>query len=214
MIAREHLLPYLITSAVIMLAPGPSVMFTIARAVAYGRLMSFLTVLGNAAGMLVLSAFIALGLGPVLQSSKLLFSVVQWLGGFYLVWLGIDAIRHRVVHAAGMTEQVATAPTRWQTVRQGFVVGILNPKALVYFAAALPQFVDPEVGPIWLQLFTLGALFCLLAVISDGTYGILAGTLRERLAAAPERLVQLRVVGGLVMIGLGVFIIATTPLPW
>lgn len=214
MISTRHLLPYLIASVAIIWAPGPSVLFTIARAVAWGRLVAVLTVVGNAIGMLLLSAAVALGFGPILQESKLLFSIVQWFGGGYLVWMGIDAIRHRVIGAAKMTDRGDGKPSPLQTLRQGFTVGVLNPKALVYFAAVLPQFTDPELGNIPLQLLSLGAVFCLLAVLSDGSWGLLAGTAREWLAANPRRLEHMRLAGGVVMIGLGLAVLATTPLPW
>lgn len=214
MVSPEHLTSYLIASVLIILAPGPSVMFTIARAIAWGRLISFLTVLGNAFGMVVLSTGVAIGLGPILQSSALLYSVVQWAGGFYLVWLGIDAIRHRVVAAVNMTDVSDGTPTKWQTMRQGFIVGVLNPKAIVFFAAVLPQFVDPELGSVTFQLITLGVIFAGLAVIFDGAWGLVAGTAREWLSSSSKRLENMRVVGGCVMILLGVAILATTPLPW
>ncbi len=214
MVSSEHLVPYIIASVVIILAPGPSVMFTIARAIAWGRLISFLTVLGNALGMVVLSTGVAIGLGPILQSSALLYSLVQWGGGFYLVWLGIDAIRHRVVAAVSMTDVSDGAPTKLQTMRQGFIVGVLNPKAIVFFAAVLPQFVDTEMGSVTVQLISLGLIFAALAVIFDGAWGMIAGAAREWLSSSTRRLEIMRVVGGCVMILLGVVILATTPLPW
>lgn len=214
MIAAEHFWPFVIASMVIILAPGPSVLFTIARAVAWGRAVAVMTVAGNATGMLVLSALVALGLGPVLQASALLYSLVQWLGGAYLIWMGIDAIRHRVVAAGAMTDTTGGLPTMFGTFRQGFTVGVLNPKAVVFFAAVLPQFVDREMGSVGLQLLSLGAVFSVLAFFSDGTWGVAAGTIRDWLAAHPRRLEAMRLAGGLVMIGLGVAILVTAPLPW
>jgi threonine/homoserine/homoserine lactone efflux protein len=189
-------------------------MFTIARAIAFGRLISFLTVLGNAVGMLLLSAAVAVGLGPLLQSSQLFSSCVQWGGGAYLIYLGIDALRHRVVHAEGIVNVKEPEPSKLQTMREGFIVGVLNPKAVVFFAAVLPQFVDRSMGNVTLQLLTLGAVFCVLAVISDGSWGMIAGTAREWFSSSPKRLVTMRIVGGCVMIFLGVAAIATTPWPW
>lgn len=214
MVSSKHIVAYLIASTVIILAPGPSVMFTIARAIAWGRLIAFMTVLGNATGMAVLSTGVAIGLGPILQSSAVLYSAVQWAGGMYLIWLGIDAIRHRVVAAVSMTAVSDGAPTPLQTMRQGFVVGVLNPKAIVFFAAVLPQFVEPELGSVTVQLITLGLIFAVLAVIFDGTWGFIAGTAREWLSSSTQRLEIMRVVGGCVMIVLGLAILATTPLPW
>lgn len=214
MISPEHLVPYIVASVLIILAPGPSVLFTIARAIAWGRTIAIMTVAGNALGMLVLSAGVAVGLGPILQSSDLLYSSVQWAGGFYLVWMGIDAIRHRVIAAADMTDTTGGQPRGLVTLRQGFLVGVLNPKAIVFFAAVLPQFVDQDFGSVTLQLLTLGAIFSGLAFIFDGMWGVIAGSARDWLSAHPTRLVTLRVVGGCVMMMLGVAILVTTPLPW
>lgn len=214
MVSSKHLVAYLVASIVIILAPGPSVMFTIARAIAWGRLIAFMTVLGNAAGMGVLSTGVAIGLGPILQSSAVLYSAVQWAGGLYLIWLGIDAIRHRVVAAVSMTDVEGDTPSPLRTMRQGFVVGVLNPKAIVFFAAVLPQFVDPQLGSVTLQLISLGLIFAGLAVIFDGTWGFVAGTARDWLSSSTRRLEIMRVVGGCVMMILGVAIVATTPLPW
>jgi threonine/homoserine/homoserine lactone efflux protein len=199
---------------VIILAPGPSVLFTIARAIAWGRLVSLLTVVGNALGMLVLSILVALGLGPILQASDLFNALVQWAGGLYLIWLGFDAIRHRVVAAAEMRVVSEVAPSRATTVWQGFVVGVLNPKAIVFFAAVLPAYVDRQLGNVTLQLLTLGAIFSFLALLSDGTWGYLAGSARLWFSEHPHRLERMRTAGGVVMILLGVATIVTAPLPW
>ncbi len=100
MIAPQHLVPYLVSAIAIILIPGPSVLFTIARAISWGRTIAVLTVLGNTLGVFVLSIGVALGLGPILQQSELMYSLVQILGGAYIIWLGIDAIRNRVSTAA------------------------------------------------------------------------------------------------------------------
>ena len=214
MISSKHLVPYLIASILIILAPGPSVMFTIARAISYGRLISVLTVVGNAIGMLLLSIAVAVGLGPLLQSSVLFSACVQWAGGGYLIYLGIDALKHRVVHADSMVNVVEPEPSRWQTMRQGFIVGVLNPKAIVFFAAVLPQFVDRDLGNVTLQLLTLGAIFSVMALLSDGSWGVIAGTARNWFASSNTRLVTMRVIGGCVMIFLGIASVVTAPRPW
>lgn len=197
----------------IILVPGPSVLFTVARAVAWGRLVAVMTVLGNAVGMLVLATLIAFGFGPFLQRSVVLYESVQWAGGAYLVYLGADAIRHRHPHTAGMLDQGTERPKALRTLREGFVVGILNPKALVFFAAVFPQFVNRDAGGIAFQLFVLGLIFSGLAVLSDGTWGVVAGSIRDWLAAAPVRLVRMRVAGGCVMVGLGIAILVTAHRP-
>ena len=213
MLPTDHLLEFLAAAFLIILVPGPSVLFTVARAIAWGRAVAVMTVLGNALGMLVLSALIAFGFGPLLENSKLLYASVQWAGGAYLVWLGIDALRHRELHAEQMVDQGPVAPSLSRTLREGFVVGILNPKALVFFAAIFPQFVDREAGNVPMQLMLLGVIFATIAVLSDGTWGVVAGTAREWLASNPKRLVNMRTVGGCVMIALGVVVLITAPRP-
>ena len=192
---------------VIIVAPGPSVLFVIARAIAWGRTTAVLTVLGNVIGSFILSTLVALGVGPVLQRYHFAYVAVQWAGGGYLIYLGIDAIRQRKVHAADMTSQGPVAPNRLKTVRDGFWVGILNPKAMVFFAAILPQFVDIKSNHVTAQLFLLGLTFCVLAFISDSTWGLLAGTARAWLAGDHSRLEKLRATGGIVMIILGLAIL-------
>lgn len=209
----ERLAQFVVASTLIILAPGPSVMFTVARGIAWGRLVAVLTVVGNALGMLVMSALLAFGVGPLLERSPLLFAIVQWGGGLYLIWLGIDALRHREMHAADMVDQGPVAPSAIKTVREGFVVGILNPKSLVFFAAVFPQFVDRNTGSVSLQLMVLGLIFATIAVICDSTWGVLAGSARVWLVNNPRRLVQMRVVGGCVMLVLGALVVVTAPRP-
>ena len=192
---------------IIILAPGPSVLFVIARAIAWGRKTSVLTVLGNVSGSFVLSSLVALGIGPILQKYHLAYVAVQWGGGLYLVYLGIDAIRKRAVHASDMTNQGPVGPTPLQSIRDGFWVGVPNPKAIVFFAAVLPQFVDIKGGHVTVQLVFLGLVFCVLAFISDGTWGLLAGTARAWLATDNRRLERLRATGGTIMILLGVAVL-------
>lgn len=204
MINTQNLTQFILASVAIILVPGPSVMFVIARAVAWGRMTAVITALGNALGMLLLSVFIAVGLGPLLQRYELLLIVVQVLGGMYLIHLGIDAWRHRQEHADDMVKIEEVKPSSYQILRQGFTVGALNPKALVFFSAVFPQFVDPDVGSITIQLLIFGAIFTALALLLDGTWGVLVGSSRDWFVTSRNRLVFLRTVGALVMIALGV----------
>ena len=200
---------YLATSIIIILAPGPSVLFIIARAVSWDRKTALYTVTGNAAGSFILSALVAVGLGPILQRSDLAFALVQWGGGSYLVYLGIDALRHRHAHAADMRAKGTDQPSGFRSMREGFWVAVLNPKTLVFYAAVLPQFIDRNQGSATLQLLFLGALFVVMCWFSDGTWGLLAGTARQWLATDASRLVTLRAIGGSVMIALGAFILVS-----
>ena len=194
---------YCIAAVIIVLAPGPSVLFVLARAIAWGRATAIATVVGNVLGAFSLSVVVAVGLGPILQRSEIAFIAVQVLGGFYLVYLGIVAIKHSQIHASDMTNQGDIRPSKWRSMREGFWVGALNPKGMVFFAAILPQFVDREAGNVTSQLILMGAIFAVIALFSDGTWGILAGTIRNWLATELKRLVFMRMTGGIVMIILG-----------
>ena len=190
---------------IIILAPGPSVLFIIARAIAWGRMTAVATAAGNVTGAFTLSLMVAFGLGPILQRSELAFLAIQVIGGFYLVYLGIDAIRHSKIHAEDMVNQGEVKPSALRSARDGFWVGALNPKGLVFFAAILPQFLDRDSGNVTSQLVLMGATFSVLAFISDGSWGLIAGTVRQWMATSPARLVTMRRIGGIVMILLGLF---------
>ncbi len=207
MIEGRALIELIIASVAIILIPGPSVMFVIARAVAWGRVTAVLTALGNALGMLLLSVFIAIGLGPLLQRSELLLLVVQVLGGLYLIHLGLEAYRHRQEHADDMIKIEEVKPSNFQILRQGFTVGALNPKALVFFSAVFPQFVDAEAGSITFQLLMFGVIFAILSFLLDGMWGLIVGSSRDWFVTSKNRLVVLRVVGAVVMMALGIGVI-------
>jgi threonine/homoserine/homoserine lactone efflux protein len=203
----SRLWEYLIATVLIILAPGPSVLFTIARAIAWGRVAAIATVIGNAFGMFLVSVLVAFGLGPLLQSSKLFYNSIQWAGGAYLIYLGYAAIAASRVDAQGMQKTEGSKPSFFTSLKNGFWVGVLNPKSIVVFAAILPQFVDQEKNNVTAQLLLLGAIFATIALISDGSYGLLAGTVRSWLAGDVKRLIFMRRFGGVVMIGLGLFTI-------
>ncbi|MGC1238130.1 MAG: LysE family translocator [Acidimicrobiales bacterium] len=210
MISGSQLATFLVASLIIIIVPGPSVLFTLARGVAWGRAVAVFTVLGNSLGTLTLSVIVALGLGPLLEHSKAFTVVLELVGGAYLLWLGLEALRHRHEHARAMTEREAQRPSNIHIVRQGYVVGILNPKSLVFFAAVFPHFVNRGHGDnVTLQLLLFGVMFSILAFCSDSTWGIIAGTAREWLSGSPTRLVVLRSVGACVMMTLGTIIIVS-----
>jgi len=197
-ISASHLAQFFVASIIIIMVPGPSVLFTLARGVAWGRAVAVLTVLGNSMGTLLLSLVVALGLGPLLSRSRAFAIVLQIAGGCYLLWLGFDALRHRHAHAQAMTQREEHRPSNATIVRQGFTVGVLNPKSLVFFAAVFPHFVNRS-----------NCIFSVMAFCSDGTWGMIAGTAREWLSSSTSRLVVLRTIGGCVMCTLGILIFAS-----
>ena len=208
MVATSSLLAFAATAFALIVIPGPSVLFVISRGVALGRRAAVATVLGNAAGAYAQVVVVALGLGALIERSATLFTAVKLVGAAYVVYLGVQAIRHRERLASVI--DAATAPRgRRRILREGFVVGVTNPKAAVFMAAVLPQFTDPAGGHVPIQLLVLGLVFVAIALVSDSIWGLAAGSARTWLGRSPRRLEALGGIGGLVMIGLGVRLAVT-----
>jgi threonine/homoserine/homoserine lactone efflux protein len=200
MIPIENLLTFMLTSLVIIVIPGPSVLFVIGRAIALGRRAGVLSVVGNALGTIPAIIAVAFGVGAIVASSVVAFTVIKIVGALYLVYLGIQAIRHRHAHIPGIQQR----PARTRTLlAEGFIVGLTNPKTIAFFVAVLPQFVDPATGPVWVQLLRLGLVFEALALASDSIWALAAGTARAWFARSPRRISTLSATGGVMMIGLG-----------
>ncbi len=157
----------------LLLVPGPSVLYVVARSVDQGRLAGLASVLGIEIGTLVHVCFAAVGLSALLASSATAFSVVKWLGAAYLVWLGLQ----RLLARDGGEGLVNVEPAPLSRVfSQGVLVNVLNPKTALFFLAFLPQFVDPSRGSAWLQVVVLGATLATLGLFTDGLYALLGGT--------------------------------------
>jgi threonine/homoserine/homoserine lactone efflux protein len=186
----------------IIVVPGPSVLFVVSRGVAFGRRVALTTVLGNEAGLAVQVLAVVLGLGTLVERSIAVFTVLRLAGAGYLIFLGVQAIHHRRSVTEALQAQ-ADGRTR-RVFREGFVVGVTNPKSIILFAAILPQFVSPTHGHISAQLLVLGVLAVAIALVSDSGWALLAGTVRSWINRSPRWLAALRGTGGLVMIGLGV----------
>ncbi len=218
----DSLLTFALVSVVLIVIPGPSVMFVISRAISAGRRTALLTVAGNALGIAVQVTTVAAGLGVVLSHSIVLFSAFKLIGAGYLVFLGIQAMaksRSRkpqgepgaeVVASTGPSDSTGHKPgltspaldTRRSLV-DGFVVGVANPKLIVFFVSFLPQFTAPSAGALWLQILVLGSVFVLIALVLDSVWAMAAGTARHWFASSPRRLQRLQATGGAVMVGLG-----------
>ncbi|ALE06863.1 lysine transporter LysE [Arthrobacter sp. ERGS1:01] len=182
--------------------PGPSVLFVIGRSLSLGRKGGFLSVLGNALGMLPAIALVSLGVGAIVAESVVVFVIIKFVGAAYLIYLGVQAIRHRNDHTGTIASRRGR-PSSFRLIREGFFVGITNPKTIVFFVAVLPQFVNYGHGGIPLQMATLGMIFFGIALASDSMWALTAGTAREWFARNPKRLSRMGASGGVVMIGLG-----------
>jgi threonine/homoserine/homoserine lactone efflux protein len=208
-ITVDQFLAFGLAALILIAIPGPSVVFVIGRALAYGRGVALATVAGNTAGLLVIVVLVSLGLGAIVQESILVFTILKFVGAAYLVWLGIQAIRHRGFVVNGDGTGGAPALTWTRVIRQGFVVGVSNPKAFMIIGAVLPQFIDRGNGHVQTQMLLLGLIAVAIGLISDSLWAVIASQLRAWFNASNKRGEALGTAGGLSMIGLGVGLAAT-----
>ncbi|MEV0171693.1 LysE family translocator [Streptomyces sp. NPDC050803] len=209
MVSSDRLLAFAAMSFLLIVVPGPSVLFVIGRALAQGRRAALMTVVGNTVGAYVLIVAVAFGIGSVVERSVLVFTTLKLAGAAYLVYLGIKAWRERGALRAAFANDETPPHGGKRTFWEGFAVGVTNPKTIVFFAAVLPQFVDREQGHVSSQMLLLGLVFNLIALASDSVWGLVAATARGWFARSPRRLSLVGGVGGLTMIGLGVTVAAT-----
>jgi threonine/homoserine/homoserine lactone efflux protein len=198
---------FLVASILFIQVPGPSLLFTIGRALTVGRREALLSVVGNAIGVTTQALLVAVGLGAVVAASATAYTVVKVAGAAYVIWLGIQAIRHRRGGRDALEEQVSAR--RGHALRIGVVVGLTNPKTVLFFVAFLPQFTNAAAGHVAVQMAVLGAVFGGLAVCSDSVWALLAARAREWFARKPARLDKLGATGGVMMVGLGATMLAT-----
>jgi threonine/homoserine/homoserine lactone efflux protein len=192
---------FISAALVMLLVPGPAVLYIVARSVEQGRLAGFVSDLGIHTATLVHVAAAALGLSAVLAASALAFSVVKYAGAAYLVWLGLKKIFGRI-EAPDLN--VILQDRRYARLfRDGFIVNLLNPKTALFFLAFLPQFVEASRGHVAMQIAFLGLLFTLLGFITDGCYTLAAGTAGNWLKRSRGYTAVERYVSGILFIGLG-----------
>jgi threonine/homoserine/homoserine lactone efflux protein len=197
-----HLLAFTLTAFALIVVPGPSVLFTVSRALALGRMAGVATVAGNTVGVYVQVVAVAFGIGALVERSVMVFTIIKLGGAAYLIFLGIQAIRHRQKLAEMLGSRIENKSVA-RVMADGFVVGIGNPKAIVFFAAVLPQFVDRTAGRVPQQMLLLGAIFAGIALLSDSGWALVAGSARAWFGRSPRRLELIGGTGGLVMIGIG-----------
>ena len=174
-VASASLLFFVTASLLLIVAPGPDILFLITQGVTGGRAAGLSTALGLAAGNLVHTLAAALGVSVIFRTSALAFAALKVAGVAYLLYLAWQALRHR--GQLLRLENGAAAGSGLSLFRRGLLMNILNPKVALFFLAFLPQFAAPEAGPVWLQMVGLGALFTVLVVLVFGTIGLTAGSL-------------------------------------
>ncbi|GAA4193208.1 LysE family translocator [Streptosporangium oxazolinicum] len=184
----------------LLVVPGPAVLYIVTRSVAQGRSAGLISVLGIHLGSLVHVAAAALGISALLAASSTGFTIVKYLGAAYLVWLGV---RKLMTRSNGEESFEPRTATRSRMFWEGFVVNVLNPKTAIFFLAFLPQFADPEAGPIAPQIVLLGLIWTVLGMASDGAFALLASAMAGRLRRSARARRRLDVTSGVVYLGLG-----------
>jgi threonine/homoserine/homoserine lactone efflux protein len=197
----ETLLAFTLAGVILVIVPGPSVLFIVGRALAHGRRAALASVAGNTTGASLVVIVVALGFGAIAAQSAAVFTALKLAGAAYLVYLGVQTIRKRGEIVARLAKP--TTPADRRMFLQGVIVGVTNPKVLIFFAAVLPQFVDTEAGSPTTQMLVLGLLFAIIAAALDTTWGLAAGTARTWFATSPNRLRWMGGVGGTSLIVMG-----------
>lgn len=199
-------LAFVVASILFIQVPGPSLLFTIGRALTVGRREALLSVVGNGIGVTTQVLLVAVGLGAVVAASATAYTVVKVVGAAYVIWLGVQAVRRRAEAREALERQVAAR--RGRALRIGFVVGVTNPKTILFFVAFLPQFTNTAAGHVGAQMALLGLAFGVMAVCSDSLWALLAARARTWFAREPKRLDTLGATGGVMMVGLGALLLA------
>jgi threonine/homoserine/homoserine lactone efflux protein len=192
---------FIVAALMLLITPGPAVLYIVARSIDQGRRAGLVSMLGVHAGTLVHVAAAAAGLSALLAASAMAFSVVKYLGAAYLIFLGMRRLWDR------RTGAKAARPTRRRLRRaflDGVVINVLNPKTALFFVAFLPQFVITARGDVGAQILGLGLLFITLGLVTDGLYAVGAGTAAHWLRGNSRFVRSERWVSGSMYIGLGV----------
>jgi threonine/homoserine/homoserine lactone efflux protein len=202
MLPTSHLVAFIVTAFVVIAIPGPSVLFTVGRALTIGRRGALLTVVGNSIGVYLQAILVAIGLGAIVERSVAAYTVLKLAGAAYLIYLGVQAIRHRR-RAAAAIDVVVSPQSSWRVLREGVIVGVTNPKMIIFLTAAMPQFIEPAKGHVPAQILTLGLIMVMIALLTDSIWAFVAGTARTWFARSPRRIQVMSGTGGAAMIGLG-----------
>lgn len=179
---------------ILYITPGADMMFTIASGVEGGPRAGLAAAFGISCGVMVHCCLAAIGLAAVVATNPALLDVIRWFGAVYLAWLAWQAW-----NASPVLNTAQGSATMWRAARRGFVTNILNPKVGLFVLAFLPQFTEPNAGPIWHQIIILGICLTFGGVLTDGVIGYFAGLAADRVRRSAGRLNKISAIifGGL-----------------
>lgn len=196
-------LAFFTAALLLAITPGPGIMYVLTRSMAGGRREGFLSSFGTLVGGLVHVVAAALGTSVVLATSAVAYQAVRWVGAAYLIFLGI-----RMIRTAGESDLESVVKASGDPFRQGIVTEVLNPKTALFFLSFIPQFVDQKAGGVFVQFVTLGTISVMLNSSADVLVAMLAGPLGEKLLASKRARRNQRRASGVLMVGLGAFVLA------
>ena len=196
-------LAFFTAALLLAITPGPGIMYVLTRSMAGGRREGILSSFGTLVGGLVHVVAAALGISVVLATSAVAYQAVRWAGAAYLIFLGI-----RMIRTAGESDLESVTKASGDPFRQGIVTEVLNPKTALFFLSFIPQFVDRKAGGVFVQFVTLGTISVILNSGADVLVAMLAGPLGEKVLASKRARRNQRRASGVLMVGLGAFVLA------
>lgn len=199
---------FLATAIVLLLVPGPAVLYVVTRSIEMGRSGGLASVAGITTGTVAYVALASVGLSSLILASTVAFDVVKYVGAAYLFLLGVRRLLGRGLQEPG---EEAVPRTRRRAYMQGVFVNLTNPKTIVFIFAFLPQFVDPDAAHAWAQVLALGLSFALLGLLGDSMWAVAAGTVADRLRGSRGIARVQRWIAGSVLLGLGILAAVWTP---
>ena len=192
---------FIVASALLTIAPGPDIIYVLTRGVSQGARAGFAAALGFATGCIFHTVLAAVGIAALIRSSELAFDLVRYAGAAYLVWIGVQALRHR---ASFSIESARDARGLATIYRQSVIGNVLNPKVTLFFLAFLPQFVNAQAGSVGLQMALLGAIFMAQTVLIFGAVALFSGWIGAWMRRKPAIGERLNVLAGITFIALGI----------
>lgn len=206
MLTAAQILSFLLAALLITATPGPDNLMVLGMGMSRGRARGIAFGLGCALGCLSHTVLAVVGVSAMIAASPMAFTALKWVGGAYLVWLGIQALRHA---GSGRLEAQGLPGQLLRTLfAKGMVANAVNPKVVLFFLSFLPQFVVPSQGAVGLQLGVLGLVFTLQAAVLFGLLGYFAGAIGGWLNRRPRAGLWLDRIAGTVFIGLGLRMVA------
>ncbi len=206
MIAIDTLAIFLAASVALALAPGPDNIFVLTQSALYGRKAGLLVTLGLCTGLLVHTAAVALGVAAIFQTSVLAFNILKIVGALYLLYLAYQAFRAR----ATQLDEDGQQQLSWRKLySRGIIMNVTNPKVAIFFLAFLPQFADPALGPMTVQMLIFGALFIVATLCIFGAVAWFAGFLGARLKRSERAQIVMNRIAGTVFMGLALRLVVS-----